>query len=365
MKTSRTTLALLTLLAAGTFSIGCTDVGDNSAPTGPTGVDGGPGVDATTPEDAQTAADGAEEAAPGNGTDATLDSASGDGASPSEDAGIEDSGLSMESGTETNDGAPTETGAPESGVDAAPDSGVEEAGVAESGAEGGIAEGGTEAGGQEEAGAQEAGGPEAGGGPTPCTQAPCAATGANSVQCPDSPTSDGVCTPMEALIVARDIANGNLDSTGQLAAYQSATINGSCYTCLNNKACLDDNAMDTGNECSDSPSVSGGPAACLTTLSCIFSTDCQGAGGITGTSDTTTQENVNLCYCGGNNAGSACSATGVVPDGLCDTQEAAGLGFPVSDNTDILLNFGAKTLPSGIANHLLQCAASNKCTICK
>jgi hypothetical protein len=354
MKTSKTTFVLLTLLAAGTLASGCTDVGDNSASTG---VDGGPGVDATTPEDAQTATDAAEDAAPGNGTDATVDSAGGDGVAPPEDAGvtgIEDAESPMESGTGTKDGSPAETGAPESGVDAAPDSSIEEAGVAESGVEAGVAESGTEAGSQ-----------EAGGGPSPCTHAPCAVTGANSVQCPDSPTSDGVCTPTEALIVARDITNGNLDSTGQLAAYVSATNNGSCYTCLNVKSCLDDDQMDTGNECADSPNVSGGPAACLTTLGCILSTDCQGAGGIAGTSDMTTQENVNLCYCGGNNPGSACAASGVVPDGLCDAHEAAGLGFALSDNTDILLNFGAKTLPSGIANHLFQCAASNKCTLCK
>jgi hypothetical protein len=199
--------------------------------------------------------------------------------------------------------------------------------------------------------------------PTACTTAPCASTGPNSVQCPNSPTSDGVCTPTEAAIVAKDIAAGNLTG-GQLNPFVSAANNGSCYSCLNTKACLDDNAMDTGNECADSPTTAGGSAACLATLSCIIAQDCQGPGGIAGTSDTTSQENVNLCYCGGNNPGSACSATGVVPDGLCDSQEAAGLGFPVSDNTDILLNFGSKTLPSGIANHLFQCAASNKCTIC-
>jgi hypothetical protein len=199
--------------------------------------------------------------------------------------------------------------------------------------------------------------------PTACTSSPCAASGSNSVQCPNSPTSDGVCTPTEAIIVAKDIAAGNLTG-GQLKPFVSTTNNGSCYTCLNAKACLDDNAMDTGNECADSPATAGGPTACINTLSCIISSDCQGVGGIAGTSDTTAQENVNLCYCGGANPGSACSASGLTPTGDCDVQEAAGLGFPVSDNTDILLNFGSKTLPSGIANHIFQCAASNKCTLC-
>jgi hypothetical protein len=202
--------------------------------------------------------------------------------------------------------------------------------------------------------------------PTPCTSAPCAASGPNSVQCPNSPTSNGVCTPTEAALATKDINAGNL-SGGQLIAFANTTTlagQGSCYTCLNAKACLDDNAMDTGNECADSPTTAGGVAGCMSTLNCIITQDCQGPGGIAGTSDTTSQENVNLCYCGGANPGSACSASGLVPTGLCDTQEAAGLGFPVSDNTDILLNFGSKTLPSGIANHIFQCAASNKCTIC-
>jgi hypothetical protein len=200
---------------------------------------------------------------------------------------------------------------------------------------------------------------------TACTSAPCSSCGANSVQCPNSPTGNGVCTPTEATIVQKDIAAANL-TNGQLNPFVSATNTGSCYSCLNAKACLDDNAMDTGNECSDVPADAGanGLTECMTTLNCIIQTDCQGPGGILGTDAGTSQENVNLCYCGGDHPGSACSASGLVPDGQCDTQEAAGLGFPVSDNTDILLNFGSKTLPSGIANHIFQCAASNKCTLC-
>jgi hypothetical protein len=206
--------------------------------------------------------------------------------------------------------------------------------------------------------------------PTPCTTAPCAASGANSVQCPGSATNDGVCTATEAAIVAHDIAQGNLDATGQLKAYVSAANNGSCYTCLNTKSCLDDNQMDVGSECADTPDLSGGAAGsgvtlCLATLGCILNDDCQGAGGIAGTTATAAQENVNLCYCGGNNAGSACNTSGAATNGACVTQEAAGFGFPFTDNMDILQNFGAKTFPSGIANHIFQCAASQKCTICK
>jgi hypothetical protein len=374
MQTSKAKCWPVTLLVAGSVLIGCTDVGDSLAPTVADGSSSG--IDGTTSDDAESSADAVGEAATGSGADATLESATDDGPAEPDDSGAAGTGGPVDSGVAeaepedagTRDSAPEETGAPDGGLDAgAPDSGFD-AGNPDSS----VVEAGTGApdAGSVDGGAEPDAGHDAGttGSPTPCTVAPCAASGANSVMCPNSPTSDGVCTPTEAAIVSHDIANGYLDGTGQLLPYGSATDNGSCYSCLNTKACLDDNQMDTGNECGDAPPVSGGangPAACLTTLSCIFSTDCQGPGGIAGTTDVATQENVNLCYCGGDLAGSACSASGAVPDGLCVTQEAAGLGFAVSDNTDILLNFGAKNLPSGIANHLFQCASSNKCTLCK
>jgi hypothetical protein len=299
--------------------------------------------------------------------DSTVGSPGQDSTTPPVDSGggtPEDSGSTGPEDAQHHDSATAETGAPDSGgtPDSGPDATVEAGSSPEAGPDAGP-EAGPEAGPAE--GGTEAGGHEAGGAPTACTQAPCAASGANSVQCVNSPTSDGVCTPTEAAIVARDIANGNLDGTGQLKPYVGNGNTGSCYTCLNTKSCLDDNQMDTGAECADAPSTAGGPAACMATLDCILSTDCQGPGGIAGTSDMTSQENVNLCYCGGANPGSACSAAGLVPTGLCDTQEAAGLGFAVSDNTNVLLNFGTKTLPSGIANHIFQCAASNKCPLCQ
>jgi hypothetical protein len=198
--------------------------------------------------------------------------------------------------------------------------------------------------------------------PTPCTTAPCAASGANSVQCPGSATNDGVCTATEAVIVANDIQKGNVQG-GQLL-----TGTGSCYSCLTAKGCLDDNNSDVGNECADTGDLSGGAPGsgvglCLATLSCIFSTDCQGPGGVTGTS--ASAPNVNLCYCGGNNAGSVCKTAGAGVNGLCVTQEVAGFGFPQSDNTDILNNYGLQSLPSGSANQIFICGVSNKCTICQ
>jgi hypothetical protein len=204
---------------------------------------------------------------------------------------------------------------------------------------------------------------------TPCTQIvagkPADSTGnANCVQCPGSAANNGTCTATEALIVQSDIAKHNVQASGQLN-----TGTASCYSCLNSKGCLDDNNSDTGNECADTGDLAGGAPGsgvnlCLSTLSCIFSTDCQGAGGITGTSATASQENVNLCYCGGNNAGSVCKTAGAGVNGPCVTQEVAGFGFAQSDNTDILNNYGLQTLPSGSANQIFICGVSNKCTIC-
>jgi len=200
---------------------------------------------------------------------------------------------------------------------------------------------------------------------------------ANCVKCPNNAAANGVCTATEALLVARDIAQGNINTTtNQLVPYTGTASNntlaaqGSCYACLNAKSCLDDNAGDTLQECADAQDLAGAAAGsgvgqCLATLGCITATDCQGAGGLSG-SDTTAQENVNLCYCGGNFVGSACKTAGAAVDGLCVTQEVAGFGFPQSDNADILANFSAiPTFPSGLANALFSCGSAQHCTICQ
>jgi hypothetical protein len=204
--------------------------------------------------------------------------------------------------------------------------------------------------------------------PTPCTRAPCAQGGPNSIQCVHSPTSDGVCTPTEALIVANDVARGFLGSDGQLKPYASAGDSGSCYTCLDNRSCLDDDQQDVGNECSDARDLAGGAPGsgntqCLAVLSCILTTDCQGPGGIVGTSAVAAQENLQLCYCGGDHAGSVCNTAGAATNGLCVQQEAAGLGFAYSDNKDILANYDSQDYPTGIANEIFGCAV--QCPICR
>jgi hypothetical protein len=280
--------------------------------------------------------------------------------------GTGDAGEAADTGSVVDAGTgPLDSGAVDSGADTSTGEPDASGGGVDSGS---VDSSTVDAGGGEVDAAVDSGG--GGGAPTACTSAPCAASGANSVQCVNSATSDGVCTPTEALIVTRDIANGNIDATGQLKPFVSATNSGSCYTCLNAKACLDDNQQDVGNECADTPDLSGaaagsGVAQCLTTLSCILGSDCQGAGGVTGTSATSSQENVQLCYCGGNNAGSACSTAGTATNGLCVTQEAAGFGFAFSDNKDILANYGSQLFPSGSANAIFQCGASNKCSLCE
>jgi hypothetical protein len=205
----------------------------------------------------------------------------------------------------------------------------------------------------------------------PCTQlvggVAADSTGStNCVKCTSSAANNGVCTATEALIVQSDITKGHTQANGQLLT----TAAGSCYACLNAGACLDDNQMDSGNECADTGDIAGqatgsGVQLCLSTLSCIISSDCNGAGGISGTSATSSQENVQLCYCGGNNAGSVCSTAGTATNGLCVTQEAAGFGFTFSDNKDILSNYSNQALPSGTANQIYECATASHCSICQ
>jgi hypothetical protein len=182
--------------------------------------------------------------------------------------------------------------------------------------------------------------------------APCTTAGQTGcVPCAGNAT--GLCTVTEAAFVQHDITAGHATAAGG----DSPT---GCYSCLFNSGCLDDSVFgDTGHECGDLPAVDFGggtaldSAVCLTTLSCILSTSCDG-----------TPSGVSICYCGAANAGSACAAAGAGVNGACVTQEVAGLGFPIADNTDILKNFTNTALPSGQANQIFQCAISNACQAC-
>jgi hypothetical protein len=392
MRPSKTALWITALIAiAASVSIGCTDVGDNSASSG--GLDSGGAQDSTAGGDVENAADG-EEASSVSVADASQGS---DGGTPitapppeDEDAEVADSeaedagaqtGPQREAGV-ADEGAPDaespDAGTSDSGSGAgSPDSEVSDAGTPDAGVidAGAPDTGAPDAGALVDSGTPDSGTPadSAGGSPTACTSAPCAASGPNSVQCPNNAAGNGVCTPTEALLVARDIAQGNLTSAGQLklaSGSGASFVQGSCYSCLNFKDCLDGNGGDTGNECGDSPDLSTGAAGsgvgqCIATLTCILGTDCQGAGGIAGTSAVAAQESVGLCYCGGNNPGSTCLTAGTNTNGLCVTQEATGFGFAFSDNTDIVPNLTSQSFPSGEANAIFTCGSSNKCTICE
>ena len=185
----------------------------------------------------------------------------------------------------------------------------------------------------------------------PAALAPCTTAGqTNCVACQGS--TGGLCTATEAALVQHDITKGLATAAGN----DPAT---GCYSCLFNAGGLDDVTFgDTGHECGDLASAS--QAACATTLSCILSTSCAYSGTYDGGAGTA--NNVSDCYCGTAPTSGTCTSGGA--NGPCDAQEAAGLGFAESDGLDILKNFTATTLSSGVANNILQAAISNSCTQC-
>ncbi len=184
--------------------------------------------------------------------------------------------------------------------------------------------------------------------PTACTMAPCSASGSNSVKCAGSPTSNGVCSPTEALFVAKDIAAGLLVN-GQPKTGTPTTE--SCYACLNSKLCLDKGTAVTGNECGDvSMTAQNGPVGCLAVIRCTLANKCA-----TGNPDA-------QCYCG-SAVGTACNTSGAA-NGPCLNEESAGLGFPSSDPIDITLNYTDTSRPAGMANTIFDCAFSNGCANC-
>jgi hypothetical protein len=201
----------------------------------------------------------------------------------------------------------------------------------------------------------EAGSSDGGGGGHPVKEGglvPCTSPGQmGCVSCPGNEASDaGVCTPTEALLVQHDIDLG-------IATDAGADPAGSCYECLLEKLALDDTIGDMGNECEDQLTMYGTAAQCLATISCIF-----GSGnGMTGSSCAALL--VNTCYCGTISA-PMCPTAGSGVNGVCAPAIAAGLGFPVSDNKDILQNFNDQSRASGIATTLFQAALTGRCAAC-
>jgi hypothetical protein len=197
--------------------------------------------------------------------------------------------------------------------------------------------------------------------PTACTSSPCAGSGPNSVQCTGN-AGQTVCTPTEAVVVARDISKGFL-SGGQLTA-------ASCYACLVSTGCIDGGGFG-GNECGDlSGTITTGAAAgttltaaCLNTLSCILPSSGTTCGNNASTG-------ISNCFCGSNGGtASACTSlanfveppSGSGPNGSCDTQEFDGFGYASGGvtNTAVLGSFTTNTSASGMANAILSCAGTN------
>jgi hypothetical protein len=316
----------LVMTAATTMVVGCNDVGDSSA---------------IPDEDANDSVGDGTVPAPDTGPVEAIDAISEATFTPDsgvvEDANtpespVEDTGTVEDTGVGDTSSAVEDTGAPDSTVEdtGTPDSAVEDAGPQDTGV------------------AVDASG---GGGLLPCTTA--SQTGC--VPCAGNAT--GICTPTEAAFVQQDIDQGNATAAGG----DSAT---GCYPCLFMNGCIDDTVFpDTDHECGDLSGTFGAgaqsgtadSALCLDTLACILQTSCTA---VAGTSE------ISNCYCGPTHDGTACASAGSAVNGACLTPEVNGLGFDVSDNTDILKNFTDTALPTGMANQILQCAISNACTAC-
>jgi len=316
--------------------------------------DGEPGVDAGGHEDVE-GADGAE------GTDAGSEDAGTEDATGA-DAGHEDGGEEDASGADAADAAdasvndaaeepggdggagqdattdaPGDAAAAEAGSDAEPEGGGDAT------VEGGVSDGGDASTGDGSAGDGAAdGGAEAAAdaGLGPCT--PSNPTGC--VQCQGNATT--FCSPTEADFVAHDIAKG-------IATAPGPDPDASCYTCLLNGGCLDDTVfVDTGKECED-PLTAGTTAECQAVIACILGATCATVA-------------VSGCYCGTAGVSTACQgnpAPGPI-NGACASTIAAGLGFPVSDGTDVTKNLTDVTKAAGRADQIFQCAQSNTCAAC-
>jgi hypothetical protein len=378
----------------------CSDVGDSSAVAN----DDGPGlatVDATTVDETS------DDASPTNAGDgpastAQMDALEGGGstvetaAANADDVVVPES--SSASASNTVDATLMGSDVPEaSGVDstthdAGGGSTVEETGVAdtsasdggaldvetieasvsdsstvdsphqESGADTGVEDAGGEDSSVVDASHEDAGSDDGSASPaTPCTTAPCAASGANSLQCKGN--TSGLCTATEALVLAYDIAQSQ-------TAVNKKT---SCYYCMVAFGCLDSSARGSISgvttlggsnlECEDTGAgnvASTNPGECRDALSCSLVSDhCTTS--LAGNASNDPMAAVSNCYCG-TALGTACQTAGM-PNGACLTNEQTDLGS--TDPTTILTNYVDPTLsPGGVGNAILNCALANACNPC-
>jgi hypothetical protein len=170
-----------------------------------------------------------------------------------------------------------------------------------------------------------------------------------------------VCTPTEAVFVQLDIESGAVT-----AANQPDTAAAGCYACLVADECLDSNRVHN-QECGDldaaftngSNQMLNGPDTCVATLQCMTNMN-------TNQNCVNNTDGLSYCYCGpgGEAPGCTTAAGGAAANGACLSAQVAGFPYAQDDSADIVNNFTALTVPSGLANSILGCASLNGCTAC-
>jgi hypothetical protein len=182
----------------------------------------------------------------------------------------------------------------------------------------------------------------------PCTSA----SQIGCVQCSES-NAGGICTTTEAYFVERDIALGNATAPGPDNGLNS------CYECLVGNSCIDSLTLGVHTkECEDGTLVNGTTIAeCYDVIQCIMASGPAGA-------TTCATSGVATCYCGTDPAASCNGGTASAPvtagvNGACDTQMAAGMGFPLGDGADIHVNYSTHGLATGRADQIIVCGGGS------
>jgi hypothetical protein len=157
--------------------------------------------------------------------------------------------------------------------------------------------------------------------------------------------ASATCTPTEQLFVNKSL---------------------SCYNCLVNAACLNDDTFgDVGHECGDVTGTAAKGAStgalrsdlCLQTIQCILNTSCA-------------SQDPSICYCGSLGAGDACttSANPAASNGPCSSLEVNTLEHLSTDPPSAVIpDFYNLNLGGGRANQIFACASGtiSICPMCR
>jgi hypothetical protein len=380
------------------FSVGCSDTGDSSAVPGEDASTNDSSLDATVASDSRAdghAATDAKEAGPAEKDSALEETGADSTREAGADSTVEDTG--PDSVAETGSDSPAET-SPDSATEAGHDS---SAGTGPDSSEDAPSDSPEDTGvdSPSDTGADSPGDTGSDAAPAPCVGfgngvevtgnsgtgactsgvntgtlkdssgnyccselVPCTTAGQTGcVECAGNSSDTGngkaLCTPTEAQIVAYDIKTGVDKTAGSPNA-------ASCYACLNEIGCLDDNEGDTGQECEDNAFASGTTVAqCQATLACLLATQCVANGETS-------------CYCGAATPSGTCTsdttseADPVPPStnpevigGSCDLEISTGLALPIADGLSVLKDYENTTLASGRVNAIFSCGAA--CTACE